>query len=137
MNIWTTIRNWVVAWFLDRRILKVIDVLESVNDLIDKAIDVVKDIDEDLKPKLKVISSDGGDSVDIYETVLIYLEKFKEQLGDIVAIAQKVYLLPLPDMLFTIAIEILKSQAIANPSISILRLAVELGYNIYKRSKKS
>lgn len=137
MNIWTTIKTWVLSWFVSSKDYKVIEILEGVNDFFNKALIIVQQIDEELKPRLKAISADGGDSIDTYETILWFLEKFKEHLGDIVEIAQRVYLLPLPDMLFTIAIEILKSQSIGNPSLSILRLAVELAYNVYKRTKKS
>lgn len=137
MNIWTTIKTWVLSWFVGAKEFKVIEILEGLNDFFNKALPIVQQIDEELKPRLKAIASDGGDSIDTYETVLWFLAKFKEHLGDIVEIAQRVYLLPLPDMLFTIAIEILKAQSASNPSLSMLRLAVELAYNVYKKTKKS
>jgi hypothetical protein len=137
MNIWTTIKTWVLSWFVSAKEFKVIEILEGLNDFFNKALPIVQQIDEELKPRLKTIAVDGGDSIDTYETILWFLEKFKEHLGDIVEIAQRVYLLPLPDMLFTIAIEILKAQSTSNPSLSMLRLAVELAYNVYKRTKKS
>lgn len=137
MNIWTTIKTWVLSWFVSAKEFKVIEILEGLNDFFNKALPIVQQIDEELKPRLKTIAADGGDSIDTYETILWFLEKFKEHLGDIVEIAQRVYLLPLPDMLFTIAIEILKAQSTSNPSLSMLRLAVELAYNVYKRTKKS
>lgn len=137
MNIWTTIKTWVLSWFVGAKEFKVIEILEGLNDFFNKALPIVQQIDEELKPKLKVIKADGGDSIDTYEAILWFLEKFKEHLGDIVEIAQRVYLLPLPDMLFTIAIEILKAQSTSNPSLSMLRLAVELAYNVYKKTKKS
>lgn len=137
MNIWTTIKTWILSWFVGAKEFKVIEILEGLNDFFNKALPIVQQIDEELKPRLKTIASDGGDSIDTYETVLWFLAKFKEHLGDIVEIAQRVYLLPLPDMLFTIAIEILKAQSANNPSLSMLRLAVELAYNVYKKTKKS
>lgn len=137
MNIWTTIKTWILGWFVSAKEFKVIEILEGLNDFFNKALPIVQQIDEELKPRLKTIAADGGDSIDTYETILWFLEKFKEYLGDIVEIAQRVYLLPLPDMLFTIAIEILKAQSTSNPSLSMLRLAVELAYNVYKKTKKS
>ena len=137
MNIWTTIKTWVLSWFVSAKEYKVIEILEGLNDFFNKALPIVQQIDEELKPSLKKLTAEGGDSVDTYETILAFLSKFKEYIGDIAEVAQRVYLLPLPDMLFTIAIEILKSQSTSNPSLSMLRLAVELAYNVYKRTKKS
>ena len=135
MNIWTMIKNWFLGWFIGSKELKVIEILEGIDTLLNKAIPIVRQIDEELKPALKNLYTGTGDEVDIYETVFLFLKKFENILGDISTIAQQVYQLPLPDLLFTIAIEILKAQSTGNASLSILRLAVELGYNIYKKSK--
>jgi hypothetical protein len=135
MNIWTTIKNWFLGWFVGSKELKVIEILEGIDVLLNKAIPIVKQLDEELKPALRDLYTGTGDEVDVYETVFLFLKKFENILGDISTIAQQVYKLPLPDLLFTIAIEILKAQSTGNASLSILRLAVELGYNIYKKTK--
>lgn len=135
MSIWTTIKTWFLSWFVGSKELKVIEILEGLDAFFNKALPIVKQIDEELKPALRKLSSENGDEVDIYETILWFLKKFEDTLGDVFEVAQRVYKLPLPDMLFTIALEILKSQAVANPSLSLLRLAIELAYNVYKKSK--
>ena len=135
MNIWTTVKNWFLGWFVGSKELKVIEILEGIDVLLNKAIPIVKQLDEELKPALRNVYAGTKDEIDIYETVFLFLKKFENILGDISTIAQQVYKLPLPDLLFTIAIEILKAQSTGNVSLSILRLAVELGYNIYKKSK--
>lgn len=135
MSVWTTIKTWFLSWFVGSKELKVIEILEGLDAFFNKALPIVKQIDEELKPALRKLSSENGDEVDIYETILWFLKKFEDTLGDVFEVAQRVYKLPLPDMLFTIALEILKSQAVANPSLSLLRLAIELAYNVYKKSK--
>lgn len=135
MNIWTTIKTWFLSWFVGSKELKVIEILESLDTLFNKSLPIVKQIDEELKPALKNLASQNGDEVDLYETILSFLKKFEDVLDDVFAIAQQVYKLPIPDMLFTIAIEILKAQSTGNVSLSVLRLSVELAYNVYKKSK--
>lgn len=135
MNIWTTIKTWFIGWFVGSKELKVIEVLEGLDTLFNKSLPIVKQIDEELKPALKNLASQNGDEVDLYETILSFLKKFEDVLDDVFAIAQQVYKLPIPDMLFTIAIEILKAQSTGNVSLSVLRLSVELAYNVYKKTK--
>lgn len=135
MNIWTTIKTWFIGWFVGSKELKVIEVLEGLDTLFNKSLPIVKQIDEELKPALKNLTSQNGDEVDLYETILSFLKKFEDVLDDVFAIAQQVYKLPIPDMLFTIAIEILKAQSAGNVSLSVLRLSVELAYNVYKKTK--
>jgi hypothetical protein len=135
MNIWTTIKTWFLSWFVGSKELKVIEILESLDTLFNKSLPIVKQIDEELKPALKNLASQNGDEVDLYETILSFLKKFEDVLDDVFAIAQQVYKLPIPDMLFTIAIEILKAQSTGNVSLSVLRLSVELAYNVYKKTK--
>ena len=115
--------------------MKVIEILEGLDTFFNKALPIVKQIDEELKPALRKLASENGDEVDVYETILWFLKKFEDTLGDVFEVAQRVYKLPIPDMLFTIALEILKAQSSTNPSLSILRLAIELAYNVYKKSK--
>lgn len=135
MSIWTTIKTWFLSWFVGTKELKVIEILEGLDVFFNKALPIVKQIDEELKPALRKLAAENGDEVDVYETILWFLKKFEDTLGDVFEVAQRVYKLPIPDMLFTIAIEILKSQSTANPSLSLLRLAVELAYNVYKKTR--
>lgn len=135
MSIWTTIKTWFLSWFVGTKELKVIEILEGLDTFFNKALPIVKQIDEELKPALRKLASENGDEVDVYETILWFLKKFEDTLGDVFEVAQRVYKLPIPDMLFTIALEILKAQSSTNPSLSILRLAIELAYNVYKKSK--
>lgn len=135
MSIWTTIKTWFLSWFVDSKELKVIEILEGLDVFFNKALPIVKQIDEELKPELKKLAAENGDEIDVYEKILAFLKKFEGVFLNAVEVAQRVYKLPLPDMLFTIAIEILKSQSTANPSLSLLRLAIELAYNVYKKSK--
>lgn len=136
MNFWTTIKKWVLGWFVNAKELKVIEILEGVDVFLNRALPIVRKIDEELKPILKQSYKDKAGEMEIYSSVLWFLNQFQDVLDDVLELVDKVYLLPLPDMLFTIAVEILKAQSPNNPSISILRLAVELAYNVYKNSKK-
>jgi hypothetical protein len=135
MNIWTTIKTWFLSWFVGSKELKVIEILESLDTLFNKSLPIVRQIDEELKPALRNLATQNGDEVDLYETILSFLKKFEDILDDVFVIAQQVYKLPIPDMLFTIAIEILKAQSTGNVSLSVLRLSVELAYNVYKKTK--
>jgi len=134
MNIWTTIKTWLLSWFVSDKDLKIIDILEDINDLVKWALTIVEKIDNELKPELKRVASEG-DKIDVYETVLKFLEQFKELSINAVEIANKVFEKPLPELLFTIAIELLKAYSGTNASLSTLRLAVELAYNIYKKTR--
>lgn len=136
MNIWTTIKNWVLGWFVNPKELKVIEILEGVDIFFNKALPIVRQIDEQLKPLLKKANAEKSSELEIYSHVLWFLNQFQDVLDDVLDLVDKVYQLPLPDMLFLIAVEILKAQSKDNPSISVLRLAVELAYNVYKNSKK-
>lgn len=135
MNIWTSIKTWFLSWFVGSKELKVIEILESLDTLFNKSLPIVRQIDEELKPALRNLKSQNGDKIDLYETVLSFLKKFEDILDDVVIITQQVYKLPIPDMLFTIAIEILKAQSAGNTSLSVLRLSVELAYNVYKKTR--
>jgi len=134
MNIWTTIKTWFLGWFVSSKDLKIIDILEDINEFIKLALVIVEKIDNELKPELKRAAS-VGDSIDVYETVLKFLEQFKELSINTVELANKVFEKPLPELLFTVAVELLKAYTGTNASLSALRLAVELAYNIYKKSK--
>lgn len=134
MNIWTTIKTWFLGWFVSSKDLKIIDILEDINEFIKLALVIVEKIDNELKPELKRATS-VGDSIDVYETVLKFLEQFKELSINTVELANKVFEKPLPELLFTVAVELLKAYTGTNASLSALRLAVELAYNIYKKSK--
>lgn len=135
MNIWTTVKTWFLSWFVGSKELKVIEILESLDTLFNKSLPIVRQIDEELKPALRNLATQNGDEVDLYETILSFLKKFEDVLDDVFVIAQQVYKLPIPDMLFTIAIEILKAQSTGNVSLSVLRLSVELAYNVYKKTR--
>lgn len=135
MSIWTTIKTWFLSWFVGSKELKVIEILEGLDVFFNKALPIVKQIDEELKPELRKLASENGDEIDVYEKILEFLKKFEGVFLNAVEVAQRVYKLPFPDMLFTIALEILKSQSVTNPSLSLLRLAIELAYNVYKKSK--
>ena len=134
MNFWTTVKNWFLSWFVGSKELKIVEILEGLDVFFNKALPIVEKIDKELKPELKRITAEG-DEIDIYETVLKFLEQYKDIISDIRALAEKVYGMQLPDLLFTIAIEILRAQSTTNASLSILRLAVELAYNVYKKTR--
>jgi hypothetical protein len=135
MNIWTSIKTWFLGWFVGSKELKVIEILESADMLFNKSFPIVKQIDEELKPALRSLAAKNGDEADVYETILAFLKRFEGVLEDFHKLAKQVYELPIPDMLFTIAIEILKAQSAGNVSLSLLRLSVELAYNVYKKTK--
>ncbi|NBO23274.1 hypothetical protein EBU94_08060, partial [bacterium] len=87
MNFWTTIKNWFLSWFVGSKELKIVEILEGLDVFFNKALPIVEKIDKELKPELKRITSEG-DEIDIYETVLKFLEQYKDIISDIRALAE-------------------------------------------------
>lgn len=131
MNIWSNIKK-MIGRLLGKDESSVLDVLSNINPVFKPALALVRKLDEELKPLLKVKQANNQG---FYVVVLDFLEQFRGQIPDIYALAVKVANLPIGELLFVLAIEILKTQT-GNPTLSMLRLAVELAYSVYKNSKK-
>lgn len=141
MSFWSTIKSWVLAFFVKSDKLDILDVLESLEGFLDSALIVVEKIDKVVKPALKEMASKDPEGVEaqFLELVTIFVESF----GDIVAstidikeLADKLFLLPIGEICFNLALAVLGAQSKSNASLSILRLAIELAYNVYKNNQK-
>lgn len=123
------VQEWVMSWFSDANKQKIFAILNGVKTLVDYALPIVKAIDEKLKPVL----NDGAE--DVVQAVRKFLEEYMDDLDKVLELADKLADLPMADMLANIALELLKTTSPTNASLSMLRLAVELAYNIYKTTK--
>lgn len=130
MTIWARMKKFISRWFASKEETGVLDVLDKVNPTFLQALVLVRKLDEELKPLL-VVKRGLGEN--FYVVVLDFLKQFSGI--DATALAAKVANLDIPDLLFTLAIEILRTQS-GNATLSLLRLAVELAYSVYKNSKK-
>lgn len=129
MSWFTSFKEWLLSWFTDTRKLQILELLQGVNVFIDYARPIVERIDKQLKPLLKL------DNTPVFDTIKKFLEEYSDEFDDVVEIANKLKDLPMADLLANVAIECLKLHSSAHVSLSVLRLAVELAYNVYKQSK--
>ena len=125
-NWFTSVQNWVFGWFTDETKQRILAILNGVKGLVEYALPIVKAIDEQLKPFLSQTNADT------LKLVTEFLEKHMDDFDAVIALANKLSALPMADMLANLALELLKLKAPTNASLSTLRLAIELAYNIYK-----
>lgn len=131
----STLKSWVAGLWPSNARADVVAVLSNVSKHIDNALVVVKLIDDELKPALRNPTHD--------EPVIVQLEKFLIRHldgNDLIEgrlEAQRLVYLAIPDILANVAVFLL-SKAIPSAvvSSSILRLAIEFAYNVYKSAKK-
>ena len=127
MSWFTSIKDWVLSWFTDASRQKLLALLNNIKKFVDVALPIVKEIDEVLKPLL----ANSTKALALQE----FLVKHLGDLDDVITLAVKLSKLPTADMLANVALEILKTKFTVTPSLSALRLAIELAYSIYKSSK--
>lgn len=125
----TAAKEWALSWFSDANRARFVALLNKASAYVDLAIPIVKRIDEELKPLLK----------DKEVPALVAIQRFLDANGkgikNSLEIAQRLASLPMADMLANIALELLKNSSPASTSLSILKLSVEVAYNIYKAMK--
>jgi hypothetical protein len=119
--------NWLKSFFTDVNRDKVLKVLDNVEEFVKEAIPIVALIDEKLKPLLA--------NKPKLEAIYKFLAEYADDIDDVLAVAEKLADLPLQDMLANVALELLKGTIKTNVSLSALKLAIELAYQIYKLSK--
>lgn len=129
MKWFVNVKNWVLSWFTDENKLRLLQFLNGMQVFVDWAYPIVKEIDEKLKPLLK-----GGTPV--VEALTKFFEEYVDDLDEVVDLVHSLKDLPLADMLANVAIELLKLKSGSNIALSVLRLAVELAYNLYKQADK-
>jgi hypothetical protein len=127
MSWFTTFKDWLLSWFTDANKQKLLALLTGIKGFVDAALPIVKEIDELLKPMLEKNST----ALALYEFLLKHISNV-DYVSDL---AKKLSDLPLADMLANVALEILRTKVPATASLSVLRLAIELAYNLYKTSK--
>lgn len=128
-----SIRAWVASLFSKQSRETVLEVLDHVSVFVDHALPIVEAIDKYLKPVLKHGS----------EPPVVAVYKFMNELGwlklgsdELETEAARLSALPVPDLLANVAIFLLKQAKPEAAGLSILRLAVELAYNVYKGTRK-
>lgn len=127
MSWFTSFKEWLLSWFTDANKQKLLALLGNVKGFVDAALPIVKEIDEVLKPLLA--------SNETIKAISEFLLEHFDNVDYVVDLAEKLSELPLADMLANVALEVLKTRVPATASLSVLRLAIELAYNVYKTSK--
>lgn len=130
MKWFTNFKLWALSWFTDESKLRLLAYLNGIQVFINWAGPIVKEIDEKLKPLLKM-------DIPAFEAVKTFLEEYQDEFDDVVALAESLKDLPMADLLMNVALECLKLKTNGNVAVSVLRLAVELAYNIYKQTGRS
>lgn len=126
MSWFASVKTWFLSWFTDVNKLEIIKLLQGIAIFIDYAKPIVEHIDKILKPLLK------GEDMPIYDAILTFLGEYSDDFDKVVEMAEEYAELPLGDMLANIAMFCLKAKVGDSVSSSILRLAIELAYNLYK-----
>lgn len=124
MKFWT----WLTNLFADKT--DIVVVIDNIKVYVDKILPIVEAIDKEIKPHLQ-----KSDNVK-YTLITTFLLKYTGNFSEVAILADKLIKLSNTDLLFNLALEILKLLSAKNTSLSVLRLAVELAYNLYKASKK-
>lgn len=130
MKWFTSLKTWVLSWFTDENKLRLLSFLNGVQVFVDWAYPIVQEIDEKLKPLLKM-------DLPAFDALVKFLREYEDEFDNIVELAESLKDLPLADMLANVALELLKLKAGTNVATSVLRLAVELAYNLYKQANRS
>lgn len=120
--------GWFTSFFTDESRAKVARVIDSVQDFVEKAMPIVILIDEKLKPALEARGK--------LKTVYAFLVEYGDNIDDALALAEKLVKLPTPEMLSGIAVALLQNKDAITASLSVLKLSIELAYNIYKATKR-
>lgn len=123
--------NWFGAFF-GKNASRAKEVLESVSKLIDVALPIVEDIDQTIKQFLKVHSHQPGM---IYDGIVEFLQLRGVPESESREAANTLRFMPTADILVNLALLLLQRNAAASAGYSLLRLAIELAYNIYKGTR--
>lgn len=124
--------EWLTSWWaspVNRN--AVLDILDHAAVFADHAMPIVEAIDTELKPALRT-----G-----HFAFSMTIENFiRKHCGDadpteVAVLATRLNAMPTPDMLVNVALFLLSRASPKNTGVSILRLAIELAYNVYKGSK--
>ena len=126
-----SIKAWFSGLFAKGNRAVVVSLLDHVSVFVDHALPIVKAIDEQLKPAIRTSS----------QPLIITIETFiGERLNGLELTAarrdaQKLVYLPTADMLVNVALILLARAKPESVPTSLLRLAIELAYSIYKATK--
>lgn len=120
--------NWFTNLFTGKD--KIISLIDSAKAFVEKALPVVQAIEEQIKPFVN-----DNNKAFLNLKLVTFLSKYNFDFDYVTKIAEQLVKLPNADLLFNLALEVLKVAAPTNTPLSVLRLAVELAYNLYKASK--
>ncbi len=131
-------RTWFVGlWPVKRVNDSAKHVLDLLEPHLGPALDVVTAIDEKLKPAIRTAS------VPLPDTIVTFLrgqleDAYGREITDpamstaMCRLAERVQYLPMSDLLVNVALFLLQQAAPNNAGVSLLRLAIEFAYNVFK-----
>ena len=126
-------RTWFASLWTAKNRDALLAVLDHVSVFVDVALPIVEAIDKELKPALRTGHYTVVKSVDDF--LRTHMES--EHYDEIAKCSLRVAHMPLPDLAVNVALFMLQRARPESVGVSILRLAIELAYNVYKRSKKN
>lgn len=131
-EVFSAFRTWVATWFTASTRDKFLSVLDHAAVYLPYALPIVEAIDKELKPALR------QSHLAAVMTVEDFLRKWcrEEDYEAAQKLALRIAYLPLADLLVNVALFLLQRAKPDSVGISILRLTVELAYNVYKGSKE-
>lgn len=143
MNIGKALQSfgtWIASWFKGDFIKTVGRLLGRLEPYSEPALRVVSAIDEELKPALKVNHLTLADTLQDFIYRQLTLEgvlttdssELREGVRKLIG---QVRFATTGDLLANVAVFLLTQIMPKHPGTSLLRLAVELAYNLYKESK--
>lgn len=130
-SVFASWKNWFVGWWNPEGRHQVLDVLNHVSAFADHAMPIVEAIDVQLKPALR--TGNFAFSLTLEDFITKNCEGVDSK--EIASLVSRVYGLPTPDLLVNVALFMLARVAPNHTGVSVLRLAIELAYNVYKVSK--
>ena len=126
-------RNWIAGLWSAKNREALLVVLDHASAFVDLALPIVEAIDKELKPALRTGHWAVTKSVEDFMREHMGAEHYDE----IAKYSQRVRHMPLNDLAVNVALFMLRCAKPNSVGESILRLAIELAYNVYKGSKKS
>lgn len=120
---------WITRVFRDDTDI-VLELISGVAVFVERAIPIVEEVDK-LKQDLKEAREQNLAPIRSRQFIEAQLGKYFQDRDEREGLALTLAKIPVADLLFNVAVECLGRLA-PNTSVSTLRLAVQLAYNVYK-----